>query len=395
MQTEKLYYEDAYIREFEAEVISCSRLTDGKDGTVFAIELDRTAFYPEGGGQTADTGYMCIDGNDRVRILDTREKEGRILHYADYPIEPGTKVEGLRDWDRRFEHMQEHRGEHIVSGMICKRFICDNIGFHMGSDTVIIDYNADVDRVSLNEIEAEANRYIWEAHESRIFFPDKEELDKLHYRSKKEIAGDVRITEFPGADICACCGTHVKNSAEVGLVKFISLQHIGKGTRIGLLSGKRALDFLSMNFEQNSEVAKAMAASLDKTASVYLKQKEELKEAKFRASEAEEKYLKYEAEKYRDKGNVLVFEDGLTADGVRKYCVILGETAGGRCAVFSRDKDAGFKYAVIYPGHDIREFIKTMNSALNGRGGGKDGFAQGSVQAEEGQIREFFSSVLA
>ena len=150
-----------------------------------------------------------------------------------------------------------------------------------------------------------------------------------------------------------------------------------------------------MNFEQNSEVAKAMAASLDKTASVYLKQKEELKEAKFRASEAEEKYLKYEAEKYRDKGNVLVFEDGLTADGVRKYCVILGETAGGRCAVFSRDKDAGFKYAVIYPGHDIREFIKTMNSALSGRGGGKDGFAQGSVQAEEGQIREFFSSVLA
>ena len=215
---EKLYYESAYRKEFEGTVLSCE---PGKNG--FEIVLDQTAFYPEGGGQPADTGIL-----GGIRVLDVHEKNGRIVHMTKEPLTPGETVWGKIDWDRRFLHMQEHSGEHLVSGLIHGRFGYDNVGFHMGAEEVTIDFNGLLEWKDLMEIEAEANRLIWENEEVYAGFPPKEELADLDYRSKKEIAGDVRITEFPGADICACCGTHVKNSAEVGLVKFISLQHIGR-----------------------------------------------------------------------------------------------------------------------------------------------------------------------
>ncbi len=377
--TEKLYYQSAYTREFEAKVLSCTQ-----EKKNWLVELDRTAFYPEGGGQPADTGTL-----GGARVLDVQEREGSIFHTCNKSLEPGATVEGKIDWERRFDHMQQHSGEHVVSGMICSKFHCDNVGFHLGKDLVTIDYNAEISREELQEIEDRANRYLWENHEFVEIWPDEEELKTLDFRSKKELTGDVRITSFPGADMCACCGTHVKSSGEVGLVKFVSCQKFTKGSRIELLCGKRAMDFLTMNFEQNSVIGKEMAASLDKTAAVYKKQKDELIALKIRLSELEKQHFAMIAETQAGKGDVLLFQEGLSPDSVRKLCVLTGAVCGGLCAVFG-GSGSDYKYAVTKPGADLKEFVKKMNGELNGKGGGKEGFAQGSVSVSETRIRRFF-----
>ena len=217
--TEKLYYQDAYRKEFSAvveEVIDEDRFVK--------IRLDRTAFYPEGGGQGADHGSLTLPDGRILEIIDVQETDDEIWHVADQitPPVPGTRVAGKIDWERRFDHMQQHSGEHIVSGMICARFHCDNVGFHLGEDVVTIDFNHKITMEEAEEIEQQADRYIWEDHMFEVLWPTPEELQDLAYRSKKELEGDVRIARFPGADTCACCGTHVSSSAQVGLVKFLS-----------------------------------------------------------------------------------------------------------------------------------------------------------------------------
>ena len=377
--TEKLYYSSPYMRKFEGTVLSCRQ-----EKNSWLVELDRTAFYPEGGGQPADFGTL-----GEVYVSDVHEKEGRILHTCSAPLEPGTRVTGRIDWERRFDHMQQHSGEHIVSGMICSRFRCDNVGFHLGKDLVTIDYNAEIVLEDLKEIEDAANRYIWEDHEFQLLLPDAEELKKLDYRSKKELSGEVRIACFPGADMCACCGTHVSRSGEVGLVKFVSCQKFTKGSRIELLCGKRALDFLSMNFEQNSLIGRSMAASLDKTAAVHEKQKEELIAAKLRLAELEKLHCEAVAKRYAGAGDVLHFEDGLGSDSVRRLSVLIAGYSGGLAAVFS-GAGSEYKYALTGPQDmQIKEFIPVLNAALNGKGGGRDNFAQGSVKASKKEIEAF------
>ena len=192
--TEKLYYADAYLKKFTGTVVSC---TEEKKG--FAVALDRTAFYPEGGGQPGDTGAL-----GGVRVLDTREREGEIVHLCASPLAPGAEVSGALDWARRFDLMQQHSGEHIVSGLICGKFGCDNVGFHLGGETVVIDFNAVLTAEELSDVEARANEVIWENRPFRAAYPDAEELRTLSYRSKKELDGPVRIVECPGADRCAC-----------------------------------------------------------------------------------------------------------------------------------------------------------------------------------------------
>ena len=225
METVRLYYENAFTQDFTAVVESCGAVKGG-----FAVVLDRTAFYPEGGGQPADHGTL---GDSRV--LDVHEKDGIVTHLCDRALPVGAEVSGHIDWARRFDHMQQHSGEHIVSGMLCSAFHCDNVGFHMGADTVTIDYNADISWEQALDIERRANQYIWEDHPVHIWYPSPAELAALPYRSKKALEGAVRITEFPGADMCACCGTHVDSSGQVGLVKFLSCQKFRDGVRLELL----------------------------------------------------------------------------------------------------------------------------------------------------------------
>ena len=380
METEKLYYEDPYMKEFTAKVLSCEAAKEG-----YAVTLDRTAFYPEGGGQPADHGTLGA-----AQVTDVHEREGAIVHTCTEKLTAGTTVTGKIDWARRFDHMQQHSGEHIVSGMLCSAFHCDNVGFHMGTDIVTIDYNADISWEEVLQIEERANRYIWENHPIEITYPSREELKNIDYRSKKELTGQVRITSFPGADCCACCGTHVLRSGEVGLVKFLSCQKFRQGVRLELLCGMRAYRYLAESWEQNHAIARRLSVKDGATHGAVEKLQCERNEARDRAAALEEESFLRTAQEYAGKGDVLLVKGPLSGDGARRLCDAVSAQCGGRCAVFSGTDEGGYRYAVIDPSHDIRQEIREMNDALHGRGGGRDGFAQGSVQASAGEIRSYF-----
>ena len=381
METTKLFYEDAFLRTFDASVLSCEAAKGG-----FAVVLDRTAFYPEGGGQPADHGTL-----GGARVLDVHEKDGVITHTCDGPLSVGQTVHGEIDWERRFDHMQQHSGEHIVSGMLCAAYHCDNTGFHLGADTVIIDYNADIPWEGVLEIERRANQYIWENHPFEVLWPTTEELKELPYRSKKELTGAVRIATFPGADMCACCGTHVARSGQVGLVKFLSCQKFRDGVRLELLCGQRALAYLSRCWEQSLQIGQALSVKPQDAYGAVERLQRELGETRARCVSLEEDVFRRIAAENRDKGDVLLIRPPMTSDAARKLCDAVSAVCGGRCAVFAGEAGS-YKYAVIHPGHDIRDLIKSLNSALNGRGGGRDGFAQGSAQTTEAEIRAFFGA---
>lgn len=381
MDTEKLYDQDAFLREFDAVVTGCY---EGKDGSCL-VTLDRTAFYPEGGGQPADHGVL-----DGAAVLDVQEREGRVLHTCDRPLPVGRTVRGVIDWDRRFDHMQQHSGEHIVSGMLCAAFSCDNVGFHMGADTVIIDYNAPMTWEQVLEVEDRANRYIWENHPFRAYYPTPEELAVLPYRSKKAIEGPVRITEFPRADRCACCGTHVAASGQVGLVKFIGWQKFRDGVRLELLCGQRALDHLSACWEQSRQIGQSLSVKPEASFAAVERMQSELLAARERAARLEEQVFAHTAAEYAGKGDTVLITEPLEGDGVRRLCDAVAQTCGGRCAVFA-GSDGAYRYALIHAGQDIRPLVKDMNETLHGRGGGRDGFAQGSAACTAEEIRAFFS----
>ena len=379
--TEKLYYEDAYIKEFDAVVTA---VADG--GRKAAV--DRTAFYPEGGGQGADTGVITVNG-EAINVLVVQEEGSEIWHTLSSPVSVGDTISGRIDWDVRFDHMQQHSGEHIVSGMLCKAFACDNVGFHMGDDVITIDYNARISLEDALKIEDAANRYIWENHRTEILMPSAEELKTIPYRSKKELEGDVRIVRFPGADTCACCGTHVAMSGEIGLVKITSAHNFHDGTRIELYCGKRALEYLSMSQRANKAVAVLLSTKEEKTADVVRKQLDEFISLKAENTATEDRFFKFWAESLAGEENVLIINDWMSADQGRRLADVISDTCGGITAVFT-GTDGGYRYSLISKGNDISAFVKEMNAALSGRGGGRDGFAQGSVSAAGQEIKAFF-----
>ena len=380
METEKLYYADPFLKTFTATVLDCQ---PGKNG--FIVTLDRTAFYPEGGGQPADQGTL-----DGAAVTDVHEKNGVVLHNVDSAVEIGKTVTGVIDWARRFDHMQQHSGEHICSGLICGRCHCDNVGFHMGTDMVTIDFNADIPWEELLEIEAQANQYIYEDHPIDIQSHRGAELDAIDYRSKKPLEGDVRIVAFPGADCCACCGTHVLRSGQVGLVKFLSVQKFREGVRIELLCGKRALDYLSRTWEQAKTIGQRLSVKPVDAAAAVERLEHELSAAKLRCAQLEESVFAAIAQEQAGKGDVLLFQPPMKPDSVRKLADAAAKTCGGLAAVFAGE---GIHYAYALgraDGQDISAQVKAMNAALHGRGGGRNGFAQGSVEAEQNAIEAFF-----
>lgn len=381
MDTVKLYYDNAYTQDFTAVVQSCEAVKNG-----FAVTLDRTAFYPEGGGQPADHGTL-----GEARVLDVHEKDGIVTHLCDRALSVGAEVSGHIDWARRFDHMQQHSGEHIISGLLCSTFHCDNVGFHMGADVVTIDYNAPITWEQALEVERRANAYIWADHPIRIWYPSAEELAALPYRSKKELTGAVRITEFPGADRCACCGTHVTSSAQVGLLKLLSCQKFRDGVRLELLCGQRALDCLASGWEQARQIGQALSVKPQSAFAAVSRLQEELLSLKEKATQLEEADFAHTAAQYRGAGSVLHITEPLDGDGARRLCDAIAKAAGGRCAVFA-GRDGDYRYAVIENGGDLRQFIKDMNTALHGRGGGRDGFAQGSAACTAEELRAFFQT---
>ena len=383
MTTEKLYETDAYLRRFEATVLQCA---PGKRG--YVVVLDRSAFYPEGGGQPGDSGTL-----GGVAVTDTHESDGVISHFCDGPLPVGASVTGEIDWEARFDRMQQHSGEHIVSGLICAAKGCNNVGFHMGAETVVIDFDAALTRDELDRIEAEANRVIWENRPFLVSYPSPEALAALDYRSKKALSGAVRIVECPGADRCACCGTHVRAAGEIGLVRLLSVKPFRSGVRIEMLAGRRAYRWSCAMTAQNSRISALLSARPGETAAAVERLLKERDDALYRLVGLENRLFAQQAEALAGQGDVLLFLEDMRPDALRRCCEAVGARCGGRCAVFAGDDAAGWKYALRLPEAAVPSFVAGMNAALSGRGGGRDGFAQGSVAATRAQIEAYFAGM--
>jgi len=380
MQTRKLYYEDSHLARFTATVLSCEAVKDK-----FEILLDATAFYPEGGGQAADTGSL-----GSVRVLDTRERGETVVHLCDGALEIGATVEGQIDYPARFRRMQQHSGEHIVSGIIHRRYGYHNTGFHMGSDIITIDFDGIIPAEDLKEIEAEANGAVWQNLSVKCWYPSEEELPGVFYRTKKALPWPVRIVQVPGFDSCACCGTHVKATGEIGLIKLFSVMGFRGGTRMEMACGSSALKLLNEAYEQNRLVSQAFSAKIGETGSAAQKMNEVLARQKFRITGLERRIFRDIAAGYGGKGDVLHFEEGLDNTAVRELADTIARDCGGTAAVFSGSDEGGYAYALVTRQGDLRALNKEMTAALAGRGGGKPICQQGSVRASQTQIRAFF-----
>ena len=381
METEKLYYLDPFMKTFTATVLSCEA---GKKG--FLVTLDRTAFYPEGGGQPADHGTM-----NGIAVTDVHEKGGVILHSVDGEVEPGTIVSCEIDWARRFDHMQQHSGEHIISGILCADYHCDNVGFHMGADTVTIDYNTEITWEQCLDAERKANAVIFADTACEITFPSPEELAALDYRSKKELTGSVRIVRFPAADCCACCGTHVLRAGQVGLVKILSCQKFRSGVRLEILCGERAFRYLSTCYDQSRAIGQKLSVKPQDTYQAVARLEKELNDTKFRMAELETIAWSAIAKEHAGEENVLLIRDAMSGDSLRRLADAVAHQSSGLTAVFA-GSDGQYSYALLRAdAQDISAKVKEMNAALHGRGGGRNGFAQGSAQCTRAEIEAFFA----
>ena len=380
-KTRRLYYEDSFLGVFEAAVLECRRQDGG-----YVILLDQSAFYPEGGGQPCDLGSL-----GEAVVTDVQEKDGELLHFTDRPLEAGSTVTGSIDWERRFDLMQQHSGEHIVSGLIHEKYGYNNVGFHMGSDVITIDLDGPLSEEQLSEIELLTNRVIWKNEKVRILLPDPGELASLDYRSKKELTGDVRLVEFPGADLCACCGTHVNRTGEIGMVKILSAVRFREGVRIEMIAGGRVLSYLNQVDRQNHIVSAALSAKIFETGDAVRKMQQENYRLRGEVQNLRAELFEAEAARWENKGDALLFRKELAPDDVRRLCDAVMKRCGGRCAVFAEDPAGGFRYAMGEAGGDLRELTKELNRELDGRGGGKPFFVQGSVKAGRKQIEDFFA----
>ena len=384
METQKLYYQDPTLREFPATVLSCEAA-----GEAWKVVLDQTAFYPEGGGQPADHGVLKTAGGE-IAVTGVHEKNGAVVHTCAAPAEPGTVVTGVLDWARRFDHMQQHSGEHILSGILCRLYDCDNVGFHLGAETVTIDYNADITWEQALEAERLANEAIWADRETEIFYPSPQELAALDYRSKKELTGQVRIVEFPEADRCACCGTHVERAGQAGLIKVLSCQKFREGVRMEILCGARALRYLSSVYGQARAVGQRLSVKPLEIQGAVERLEEELSAAKERMADLEQTAFAALAAEQAGRGDVVLFQSPMRPDSLRRLADAVGKSCGGLAAVFSGEGDQ-WSYALVRgDGADIAPLVKELNETLHGRGGGRNGFAQGSVQTGRGEIEAFF-----
>ncbi len=377
METVKLFYQDSHLKTFTAKVLSCAETEKG-----YQVVLDATAFYPEGGGQACDLGTL-----DEAKVQDVREKEGVILHLCDKPLEVGACVSGAIDWQRRFALMQQHSGEHIVSGIVHSMFGWHNVGFHMGSQLMTIDFDGPISAEDLVQIEQKANEAVWANLPVRTWYPAPEELPQVSYRSKKALPWPVRIVQIPGIDSCACCGTHVKMTGEIGLIKLVSCIKFHAGVRIEMACGGKALALTQAVFDQNRAVSQAFSAKMLETGAAAAKMNKALAAEKYRTTGLQRRLFEAIAESYRGIVCPLHFEEALPGSALRELAEKIEKVCGGAIVCAGADESG---YTVCITGEDARGLGTRAAKALNGRGGGNPNAYQGFFRANRLQIESFF-----
>lgn len=385
-QTEKLYEQDAYRATAEGHIIAAENAKAGA-----RVALDATVFYPEGGGQPADRGTLTLGDGTILRVVDVHEQGGVIWHTVESL--PDTAVEGAAvaeaiDWDWRFDKMQQHTGEHILSGILHRMFGAENVGFHIGSEAVRMDTSVPISAEGLLAAEQEANAVIWRNVPVLISYPTPGELAGLVYRSKKEIEGQVRIVTIPDADVCACCGTHTATTGAVGQIKILAAENYKGGLRLSVVCGRRALLAAEGMRARQADIGALLSAKASETATAVHRVYDEYTALKFARFGLCSQLFDALAAQADPTAPAIHIVPGLDPDGLHRLAVRLSEATTGLCAALT-PTEKGTGYCLAQAGGDVRGLTKALNAALNGRGGGKPGICQGSCAATPQETEKF------
>ncbi len=378
--TEKLYYIDAYIKEFDAEVTSVFA-----DGDGYLVTLDRTAFFPSEGGQSADTGTIA----DR-RVLDVIERDGEIIHRLDGPLSIGERVHCTLDFDARFEKMQCHTAEHILCGIIHNLYGYNNVGFHLG-DIVTFDIDSMLSREQLLEVERLANRIVFDNVEITTEFPSPDELRAMSYRAKLDIYENVRIVKIGDIDSCACCAPHVSRTGEIGLIKILNSESHRGGVRIYMVAGYRALDDYNYRLNEERKISAILSVPQQDLARGVEEQNALLESARATIKSMLLNSARKEANSFAfTEGNVVKYFPDMNMDALREFSKYATQKVGGILVALCGE-DGDYKYVISSESVNLREIVVDMNKALGGKGGGRPEMIQGSFTAPLSKIEAYFN----
>ena len=379
--TEKLYDLDGTVTDFGCKVVDLY-----EESGRLAVVLDRTAFFPTGGGQTCDRGTLA--GTD-VENVELRGET--ILHFVENSEEnvkkfqKGVAIRGKVDWNKRFSDMQQHSGEHILSGIVHNRFGFNNVGFHLSESGVTVDFDGIFSENDLCKVEVLVNEVVWKNVEIRVWYPDETALQTLVYRSKKEIDGPLRIVEIPGVDVCACCAPHVGRTGEIGQFRILSAEKHRGGTRLSILCGARALQDGRIKLQENAAVSRMLSCKQNDTASHVQKLKSEKEALAFRLVGLQRKVLAQQAAAATPQKRMVEFLDA-DMETLRFYADLLADKASEFAAVFGEGTPRQF-VILSKTGFDVNALCAALRKAFAAKGGGRDGIVQGSVDADAEALR--------
>jgi len=380
--TDRLYYNDTYLAEFDAKVVECAE----KDGT-FHIRLDRSAFYPTSGGQPYDTGTIGSANVIDVYVDDA----GEVWHALDAALEEGAAVHGKIDWERRFDHMQQHAGEHMLANAAYRIIGGGTIGLHLGADVSTIDMTLPEGRTHITDeelkaLEDDVNGRIQRNVPIRQWFPDEEELSKLPLRKAPTVTENVRIVQIGELEYCACGGTHPASAGEIGLVKIVDARPSRGKLRLAFVCGKRAFDMLRKTYDILHVAADSLSTSVEKLPDIIRNMNEDVKRLTRELSQCRKDMLLAKAEDYLKKAavnaaGVRVIAEFVDADNnaARELATSLAVNAR-TVAIIGVKNASGYSY-VVCRSADVDMACGAMLSAAakqcGGKGGGRPDFAQG------------------
>ncbi|MBO4693721.1 MAG: alanyl-tRNA editing protein [Clostridia bacterium] len=378
MITKKLYEKDAYISKFNAAVLSCDKAENG-----YRIKLDKTAFFPEGGGQPADTG--TISG---VNVFDVQIENDEIFHYTEKPLETGVTASCNLDFDRRYSFMQNHTAEHIVSGLVFKEYGYNNIGFHLNESEVTFDFNGFFTEEQLKKLEYEANKRVWRNLSVTAFYPSSDESVTTSYRAKSGINGKIRLVKIEDTDICACCAPHVNSTGEIGIIKFLNTEKQHGGTRIFMKCGTFALDDYRRKNSDIKAICGMLSAKTENLKDAVVAQSKRLESEKAAAKALRSELINYKIKLF-DKTKHAIYLNGadikqlqMAADGLHK--------AYGGVKTALCENENGCAFVMCGDTGELETEFKKLKDAFAVRGGGRDKIRQGSIIAEVEEIKQYF-----
>ena len=396
---EKLYNEDAYTREFESDVISVKEKTYENE-TVYDFVLEKTCFFPEQGGQTCDTGKLSdLNSSTTLEVVHVYIEDDTVHHLVKLGMGEGAvhpvgiqRVKGAINWEERFDKMQNHSGEHLVSGTVHRFFGLDNVGFSLSNDNVTLDFNGTLTEENLEFIEKTVNRAVFENFEVQVTYPSEEELKSIDYRSKKELSGEVRIVEFPGYDICACCAPHVHRTGEIGLIKIISTESFKGGIRMTIRCGYRALYDYARKLNSCRKISQMLSVPVDDVAAGVEKISSDNRSLKFEMNGMNKTVLDLKAENVRKDANPIIFDDKADMNSARKTINEMLTGTSGFFGIFLGDEQNGYGFCIGSKKHDCRKLLYNLKTILGAKGGGNETMIQGNIKASPKAIKKLLET---